>query len=224
MFKSKLAILALSVCLSVVLGGRANADPLIDVFPVRVNIYLGNVNLYGPNNSISTSQFMTVETDNPVRSFDPVNAPAVLLFQGQSDAASIAADTGMLPFVRNNIVSFEGSNGLGLQYDFNSGVHPAETQFNALLVANHPASVSIISQGLPVLFGGPIDFAYLWLFPVSQSLSYEGVTVVDVFQEAINERVASVREPSTWAMLLLGFAGLGVMAYRRKSKPALMAT
>jgi hypothetical protein len=33
----------------------------------------------------------------------------------------------------------------------------------------------------------------------------------------------SVPEPSTWAMMLLGFAGLGFMAYRRKAKPALMA-
>jgi PEP-CTERM motif-containing protein len=32
-----------------------------------------------------------------------------------------------------------------------------------------------------------------------------------------------VPEPSTWAMMLLGFAGVGFMAYRRKSKPALMA-
>jgi hypothetical protein len=35
--------------------------------------------------------------------------------------------------------------------------------------------------------------------------------------------VAAVPEPSTWAMLLLGFAGLSFMAYRRKAKPALMA-
>jgi hypothetical protein len=35
--------------------------------------------------------------------------------------------------------------------------------------------------------------------------------------------VAAVPEPSTWAMLFLGLAGLGFMAYRRKSKPALMA-
>jgi hypothetical protein len=34
---------------------------------------------------------------------------------------------------------------------------------------------------------------------------------------------AAVPEPSTWAMLLLGFAGVSLMAYRRKSKPALMA-
>ena len=35
--------------------------------------------------------------------------------------------------------------------------------------------------------------------------------------------VAAVPEPSTWAMMLLGFAGVGFVAYRRKSKPALMA-
>jgi hypothetical protein len=33
---------------------------------------------------------------------------------------------------------------------------------------------------------------------------------------------SAVPEPSTWAMLILGFAGIGFMAYRRKSKPALM--
>ena len=35
--------------------------------------------------------------------------------------------------------------------------------------------------------------------------------------------VAAVPEPSTWAMMILGFAGIGFMAYRRKSKPVLMA-
>jgi outer membrane lipase/esterase len=33
----------------------------------------------------------------------------------------------------------------------------------------------------------------------------------------------AVPEASTWAMLLLGFAAIGFMAYRQKSKPALMA-
>jgi hypothetical protein len=35
--------------------------------------------------------------------------------------------------------------------------------------------------------------------------------------------VSAVPEPSTWAMMLLGFAGIGFVAYRRKSKPALIA-
>jgi hypothetical protein len=34
--------------------------------------------------------------------------------------------------------------------------------------------------------------------------------------------VAAVPEPSTWMMLILGFAVLGFMTYRRKSKPALI--
>jgi len=34
--------------------------------------------------------------------------------------------------------------------------------------------------------------------------------------------VVAVPEPSTWAMMLVGFAGVGFMAYRRKSKPAPM--
>jgi PEP-CTERM motif len=32
-----------------------------------------------------------------------------------------------------------------------------------------------------------------------------------------------VPEPSTWVMMILGFAGLAFMAYRRKTKPILMA-
>jgi hypothetical protein len=39
---------------------------------------------------------------------------------------------------------------------------------------------------------------------------------------ASNLSVSAVPEPSTWAMMLLGFVGLGFMTYRRKAKPALM--
>jgi hypothetical protein len=41
--------------------------------------------------------------------------------------------------------------------------------------------------------------------------------------QTIIASVASVPEPSTWAMMILGFAGVGFMAYRRKAQPALMA-
>jgi hypothetical protein len=35
--------------------------------------------------------------------------------------------------------------------------------------------------------------------------------------------IRAVPEPSTWAMMILGFAGLGFMAYRRKNKMTLTA-
>ena len=39
---------------------------------------------------------------------------------------------------------------------------------------------------------------------------------------AVFTQVAPVPEPATWALLVLGFAGIGFVAHRRKSKPALM--
>lgn len=36
--------------------------------------------------------------------------------------------------------------------------------------------------------------------------------------------VTGVPEPSSWSMMVLGFAGVGFMACRRKSRPALMTT
>lgn len=39
----------------------------------------------------------------------------------------------------------------------------------------------------------------------------------------VSIQVNAVPEPSTWAMLILGFAGVGFMAYRRKSRPAALA-
>ena len=35
--------------------------------------------------------------------------------------------------------------------------------------------------------------------------------------------VAAVPEPSTWAMMILGFAGVGFMAYRRRKSAAIAA-
>ena len=36
--------------------------------------------------------------------------------------------------------------------------------------------------------------------------------------------VATVPEPSTWAMMILGFAGIGFMAYRRSRKNTMALT
>jgi len=57
------------------------------------------------------------------------------------------------------------------------------------------------------IFGGPNGG--------HSALYFEGTVSFDT--------VSPVPEPSTWAMMLLGFAGVGFIAYRRKSKPAALA-
>jgi hypothetical protein len=59
------------------------------------------------------------------------------------------------------------------------------------------------------------------------SVSYDATGDIVAFDDvrfaSVTSVTASVPEPSTWAMMILGFAGVSFLAYRRKSKPALMA-
>jgi len=45
----------------------------------------------------------------------------------------------------------------------------------------------------------------------------------NVLLKSVGGMTAAVPEPSTWAMMIMGFAGVGFMAYRRKQSPLLMA-
>jgi hypothetical protein len=63
-----------------------------------------------------------------------------------------------------------------------------------------------------------------WMVPVGFGLTSVTFNQVDGVDGAILAGLTvAVPEPSTWAMMILGFAGIGFMAYRRKSKPTLVA-
>ena len=52
----------------------------------------------------------------------------------------------------------------------------------------------------------------------SISLSFAGGGVDDVRQIRLDQTITTaVPEPTTWAMMILGFAGVGFLAYRRRS-------
>ena len=55
-----------------------------------------------------------------------------------------------------------------------------------------------------------------------ESVFIRGASIGCVGAECVITVTPGVPEPSTWAMMILGFFGLGYMAYRRKSKQALM--
>jgi hypothetical protein len=92
--------------------------------------------------------------------------------------------------------------------------------------AGHTDFFTLATQGGSVHTG---TFAVAGTIISIQELSIVGNFPPQTFDFAIdnvsfNGPVAGgVPEPSTWAMMILGFAGVGLMAYRRKNKPALMA-
>ena len=93
----------------------------------------------------------------------------------------------------------------------------------------------IIGDNTPI--GGPLyqnsenlGFAFLG-GPINFNPNASGIYTFDLKLLSANNdvlgdvsiQVNAVPEPSTWAMLILGFAGIGFMAYRRKMRPAVLA-
>jgi hypothetical protein len=62
-------------------------------------------------------------------------------------------------------------------------------------------------------------FSNLFFFG-AQAASEWQLNLVDLGGQTAS--ISSTPLPSTWTMMILGFAGIGFMAYRRKSRPALV--
>jgi hypothetical protein len=74
--------------------------------------------------------------------------------------------------------------------------------------------------------GSDLYFGFDDLTNTYTSITFDNPSTVDVFAfdnlsiGSLQQVTPSVPEPSTWAMMLLGFAGIGFMAYRRKQNGA----
>jgi hypothetical protein len=91
------------------------------------------------------------------------------------------------------------------------------SQFDNFLSTQDPAAPYPTSLTSPFTYtyhavGSSSAYGSFKIGGDSLSLSPTTVTLTD-----------GVPEPSTWAMMILGFVGISFMAYRRTSKPALMA-
>lgn len=87
------------------------------------------------------------------------------------------------------------------------------------LVANHPYSLSLygnLNAGSAGNVGGGTVTISAFLDPTFAVVGDNPGAYTLSFSPLIGNAVGAVPEPSTWAMLLLGFGGLGFMAYRRK--------
>ena len=157
-----------------------------------------------------------------VTAIPAIAAPLLFNFSGPSGTALFQLDSKPTP---NSSQTFVGSD----QFSFNN---VAGTYGGILGTASTISfgngifsSLSITAPNL-----GFTQFSSPTLFTGSPSaplFSTGSFTLINPFfgngNLTISPVIAAVPEPSTWAMMILGFAGVGYMAYRRKSKPALLA-
>jgi hypothetical protein len=101
----------------------------------------------------------------------------------------------------------------------NSSALGASTDAGFELARGNPLSIAVLFSA-SLNNGGSISL----VSSIGQITAFDNdMNVVFSASSASGSVIASVPEPSTWAMMILGFCGVGFMAYRRKAKPALMA-
>jgi hypothetical protein len=130
----------------------------------------------------------------------------------------LVGNIGFSAFVGANDFSGSGSSGASVQLGFNGP--------NQLIQIY---SFSGISTELQIhgtgsnLFGDQLDLATVSFSPKLGNLKlFGGGAFWDLPLDTVT-LASAVPEPSTWAMMILGFGCVGFMAYRRKSKVVLMA-
>jgi hypothetical protein len=175
----------------------------------------------GGNNSVGTPLIGPAYTDSPnaypVSPFGPW-VPNSLISQW---------DTPTNPFTQNLDPS---SNGEYLFTTTFSSTGPSGS-FSGRFAADNEA-IKIILNGVTI-YNGPTDgssqYASWTNFSYAGSLSPNDTLVFDVVNYAQNggnpaglnvqfqNLTSSVPEASTWAMMILGFMGVGFVAYRRKN-------
>jgi hypothetical protein len=91
-----------------------------------------------------------------------------------------------------HVLAFDASNSLLGTFDFAQG----------------PVTAGINT-------GSNIDHLLLAAHPNLAPQTFDDFTI-----DNLSFGVSAVPEPSTWAMMILGFAGIGFMAYRRRGQPS----
>jgi hypothetical protein len=113
-----------------------------------------------------------------------------------------------------------------LRLDFSIPVNSVTVDFNPFFFG--PAALHVLAFGSGNTLLGTFDFAQgpatatintgsninhllLAAHPNLEPLTFDNFTI-----DNLSFGVSAVPEPSTWAMMILGFAGVGFMAYRRR--------
>ena len=138
---------------------------------------------------------------------------------GQGDIAGIdlviSNSAGSTTLTAKNGVSVQGvdltATSTGLFYNFSSSDNAS-----FFFINNFSGSLLCFNNSAFLCNGGSHSAVDVSIASTSSFILESGNVEIGVVG------VAAVPEPSTWAMMLLGFAGVGFMAYRRKSKSALM--
>jgi hypothetical protein len=202
----------------------AISSSLIAVTSAQASIVIADGNAGGPHENVLFSN--SVAVGNTLSTF--TNMGTGVTFTGNEQLQSFGGGQARISGADGNITFLSWSL-TNTTLGYTSGdfkVNPSHTggatsvtitatdQFNTIFTCS---SCAIPSSGF---FNVEASLGELI---TSITVQANGGQLDDIRQVRLEGVASAVPEPSTWAMMILGFAGIGFMAYRRKSKPALTA-
>jgi hypothetical protein len=159
-------------------------------------------------NGALQSQTLQGGTSQPLNLTSPITSASLTI-----NGVTVAAPIGWFGSATTAIANQFSQQAHGVQ--FQDATTLTQFVFGSFINAN--------DDSLPFTLTGPVDYtlspnaggAMTWQYNVNGV----GTDIIgSVRAMSIHEHVAAVPEPATWAMMLLGFAGVGFMAYRRSRK------
>jgi hypothetical protein len=190
----------------------------------------GNWNYY---QIYSASAFSGPITFDQITFFNTVH-PGLTLYGNYAISFAVTSDpVGVthLPALSNEASFFNGAFGYA-NLGGSSDPIPSTISITGTPYSYDPSSgnlvLEVIATGQPHPYAGlsaqylnADDTAYDSNPVMSQFVSGDGFSPYSQYDGLVTAFTPAVPEPSTWAMMILGFLGLGFVTYRRKSKPAL---
>ncbi len=197
--KTKIAGLMVGAVKNLLLPAAVAAAAVVASAPSQANVVFDfsftNCNECGNTAGTVTGQldFASASGTQPATAVYITSAP----FGGLSPSLNILTES---PYAAANSFTLSGGNitFAGLQWDWGS-FYPGPGVWNLLLQTGNAENV--------------------YAYNCSAGNCYQDI---EAFSATFTP-VAAVPEPSTWAMMILGFCSLCFVAYRRKPKPALTA-
>ena len=141
-----------------------------------------------------------------------------------NDGTNVVNLTSGNSFITSNFTNLFSATSSELNFNFSANPNQELIEFTSSSNGSQLAELfsatlgnSSNQPGGVGIWTGSIGHPDLGLF-----VAYKAEETQPFATGGIPDAVAAVPEPSIWAMMLLGFAGIGFTVYRRKSKPALM--
>jgi hypothetical protein len=182
------------------------------VFSDNFNSYAGQTNWVPPANWVApppgTVDLIGETTSGTSFDYFPGNGGFVDLNGSNGVAGTLQTITSFA--AGTYTVSFDlGGNTVGPSYGDNASKTTKITlgTWGTQITLAYNAPLTLYSYSFTTT-GGPLTFAM-----ASETPPFPNEYIGNILD---NVRVATAPEPSTWAMLLLGFMGIGFTAYRRK--------